>query len=778
MSDSSGPIEELKFFLASQVQSFAGPLLSLLLDQKTNNRKASDNQEPARAALWGECREQLVQVSSAALKNEEWALKMFDSNGRLQSGTASGSLCNLMGSYDQCNEVSNASFCVAHISLETRHPLPFEQCNSSGDGGSDDHDRRQLVWFGFCAPSGCNANNITYIARQLLNSSRSLRSLSLDHIDCHRQQQQQQQDLDLRWRTSSILSIVLLFVVVVATIVASALPIRRQGKSKQHNHQSSRKSNLSIDTLLLFVNTFSLSRNANKLMQKRKQVSVATTTTAAIGISNLAVIDGLRVISIIWIIIIHSYNFAFQWLWFDNSFQVRNVYKSIWLQWIANGTFSLDNLFVMSGFLAHLKLGSDSGGRSSASQMLKYILRRYLRLAPIMLALILLSVALFPSLSSLSFNMANTSVMFGEWCEKNWFLNAILLQNWIRTPNQCFGHAWFVAVNFQMMLSVQFLFYLLSISVASSHRKFKMLLLLVCLFASQFVSATLVYVNQLQAMPLIPAGSVEKLFEYYRLIYIKPYYWFSSYTIGMLLAAFILEEKKTSKTRTGTIGSRKGRAYPTLFINYSISMMPILVMSLILLSLYPNFVSGSRMSNLEATLYVLLLRPLWSACVASLIYLITCQPNRDVITKTLRYILSLKLWLPLSRLSYISYLIHPALMAIFYGSATSAFHYSSLLIIYFTLGNIVLTFAIAFVLHLLLEIPIQKILAAASDKIWDYLLTHFFSSPTKYSSRVFSHRRLGVAASPINDQGTEAAAAAAAQYNERLTTRAHCTRSL
>lgn len=680
--------EDLKFFLANQAQSFAEPLLSILLDQKTADPLGTSR-----------CRQELVQVSSAALKNQEWALKMFDSSGRLQSGLASGSLYNLLGSYDQCLASQNrTSFCLAHVAaFGWRFELPFEEYNTRAG-------QQSAVKFGFCAPASCNTNNITLIARHLFNSSRWLRSLSLLNVECH-PQQQQQDSLLFGWRISSIVSILLLLV----TIVGSIMSTRKSATTTSNNNNNNK----------WLLDTFSIRRTANKLMQKRKQLK-----SPLVGEHEhkhrhrqqpqTVVLDGLKVISTIWIIIIHSYNFAFQWLAFDNHFRVQNVYQSIWLQWIANGTFSIDNFFIISGFLAYLKQQQQQQPppqQDSGQLRIAPITRRYLRLVPTMLVVILLSVALFPSLNWLSFNMANTSPMFSDWCEKNWFLNALLLQNWIRTPNQCFGHTWFVAADFQLMLVMQFVLFVCS-QVACS-KGARMLVLSVCLIASQVLSATLVYTNQLQPMPVIPAESVDKLNEYFRLVYIKPYYWLSSYTIGMLLAMLVVRDKHVSNEASS-------RRRKMIHHDLIASVMPILVICLILFSLFPYFFH-SRMSNLQSSLYVLFARPLWSLSVGSLLYQLIRQPantHRDnLVIKTLRAILGARVWLPLSRLSYLAYLLHPALMAIFYGSATSPIRYSSPLFLYFSVGNIVLTFGAAFVFYLFLEIPLQTILLKAANKI-------------------------------------------------------------
>lgn len=69
-------------------------------------------------------------------------------------------------------------------------------------------------------------------------------------------------------------------------------------------------------------------------------------------------------------------------------------------------------------------------------------------------------------------------------------------------------------------------------------------------------------------------------------------------------------------------------------------------------------------------------------------------------------ILSWKGFVPFSRLTYSAYIIHPVIMAIFYGSRESVFDYSPSLLTYFALGNIVVTYSLSFVMSLLFESPL------------------------------------------------------------------------
>lgn len=66
--------ENLKFFLVNQMQSFASIVLETMLDKRFYNESATYLTETANP-ITVVCRQELIQLSSSALKNELWALK-------------------------------------------------------------------------------------------------------------------------------------------------------------------------------------------------------------------------------------------------------------------------------------------------------------------------------------------------------------------------------------------------------------------------------------------------------------------------------------------------------------------------------------------------------------------------------------------------------------------------------------------------------------------------------------------------------------------------------
>lgn len=123
----------------------------------------------------------------------------------------------------------------------------------------------------------------------------------------------------------------------------------------------------------------------------------------------------------------------------------------------------------------------------------------------------------------------------------------------------------------------------------------------------------------------------------------------------------------------------------------------------ILIAMQPAM-NGQTPSELQSALYSALSRPLWACATGWMIF--ACMTNQG---GPVAHILSARCFVPLSRLTYPAFLIHPIVIAVFYGSRETSFHFSHYLMLYLILGNIVITYASAFVLSALFELPLLSL---------------------------------------------------------------------
>lgn len=119
--------------------------------------------------------------------------------------------------------------------------------------------------------------------------------------------------------------------------------------------------------------------------------------------------------------------------------------------------------------------------------------------------------------------------------------------------------------------------------------------------------------------------------------------------------------------------------------------------------MYPGM-NGHIYNEYFSALYSSLSRPLWALSTGWVMY--ACMNGFGGIINT---ILSSRVFTPLSRVSYSAFLTHPVIMVVLYGNQSYPIKFSHYLMIYFTLGHIILTFLFAFVLTITFEMPILSI---------------------------------------------------------------------
>lgn len=158
--------------------------------------------------------------------------------------------------------------------------------------------------------------------------------------------------------------------------------------------------------LAQFLIAFSVKSNAAKIMNTDSDVN------------SIQVLHGMRVIMMLWIISGHSYSFAMQWLMFQNPQQLQNAPKSVMSQLMANGTFSVDSFFFISGLLVAF-IGLKGLHRSKGHfNFIYYYLHRYLRMTPLMMVIIAFCATLLKYTGS-GPNWSDSIQMYDQWCKSN-----------------------------------------------------------------------------------------------------------------------------------------------------------------------------------------------------------------------------------------------------------------------------------------------------------------------------------------------------------------------
>lgn len=193
---------------------------------------------------------------------------------------------------------------------------------------------------------------------------------------------------------------------------------------------------------------FSFVRNSSKLLN----------TSTAKG--PLACLNGLRVISMFWVIQGHTYEFSLQSL-ANPIYALTLLRDRFTFEAVDNATFSVDTFFFLSGLLvAYLtvKEYKDKGKMN----WIYYFLHRYWRITPLYAYTLLIFLVLFTYMTAgpfawMSSNPYGAVYHIASSCRSYWWSNLLYINNFY--PNygdlgECMSWTWYLANDMQFYIII------------------------------------------------------------------------------------------------------------------------------------------------------------------------------------------------------------------------------------------------------------------------------------------------------------------------------------
>uniref|UniRef100_L7LX95 Nose resistant-to-fluoxetine protein N-terminal domain-containing protein n=1 Tax=Rhipicephalus pulchellus TaxID=72859 RepID=L7LX95_RHIPC len=636
------------------------------------------------------CRNDTLFYLDRLRNGSPWALKMFDSTAKPESGVLTGGL-TFLGYYSECiaalpsgrhaviaNESQvptfTSTYCLATVSFKNAQPWPpkgFPKYLWNELHGNS-------MRFGLCVPSSCGEKEITELAAEFVQAFD--RGVNATSTACSPSREPYVSNVP----AISVTCVLMLFVVM--AFVGTAYDVAQNLGSSHKKPSSSR----SVDTTMAsnegLVNGGPIVDRGSPFTRALLAFSIPANAAKIFNTGGpkefIQVIHGLRFFSMAWIILGHTFSFSTQWITYRNMDDVLVIHKDIITQGLANGTVTVDTFFFISGLLVvyvTMKQLASNGGNTS---WLQFYVHRYWRMTPLMMAVIAFCAVLLPYCGD-GPRWKESIATYDLTCKANWWVNAMYLQNFIHRTEMCLNHTWYSAVDFQ--------FYFVSpVVIIFLYRRpqLGMLLIAVSVIASGCYTAAYTAIYDLPAAPYMSSITpVEKMNDFMGYVYVKPYCRIGPFLIGMA-TGYILHRTQ------GSIIIRKRYRW----LGW---MTCAAVMLGVLYAMWPANTGQYTPSRSWAAVYGGFARSTW-ALGLSWIIIASVAGYGGVVSK----ILSWKALVPLSRLTFSAYIIHPVLMVLFYGSREESFDYSTFLLIYFAIGNIVLTYLASLVLSLVFEAPI------------------------------------------------------------------------
>ncbi len=394
--------------------------------------------------------------------------------------------------------------------------------------------------------------------------------------------------------------------------------------------------------------------------------------------SNYAAIDGIRAVSILLVLIFHTF-FVFHLSHPDHTiFTLLDEFGLGWA-WAWNGDKGVDVFFVMSGFLISGILFREQS-KNNRIDLKRFYLRRYLRLTP-----------------AYYFALTVYWLMNGPHSEWIW-ANYLYVSNFIHYSHQAMGWTWSLAIEEQFY----FIYPLLLIALLKYTKRPG--IALVWLFIASFFVRAFVVLNdpEISQSPGSRMYADPEYFDhFFTILYDNLHTRFGSLVIGCLAAYgfhyYKPELDRFANSLTGIFATFLG-----LFL-------------IVFFMMFPSFSPAYDSNQGWHVAYYIFNRNLFSIGVG--IIIIACLLQRHVIADLLRGFFGLRFWYPLATLSYSLYLIHLIVMAavipyLINLTLTHPLQYdwsTTTLLIYGFIISTVISLIVATAMYLTLEKPIMNL---------------------------------------------------------------------
>ncbi|XP_071839750.1 O-acyltransferase like protein-like [Apostichopus japonicus] len=436
----------------------------------------------------------------------------------------------------------------------------------------------------------------------------------------------------------------------------------------------------SVGRLETLISSCSAIYTADKILSAKKSAS------------SLACLNGIRVLSMFWIIWGHCNNFIIYQRLDNLKYLVEDVVNRYWFNSTLFASYSVDTFFVLSGLLVTYLTLKELQARNGKMNWPLYYIHRFWRLTPAYM----MTIAFFTSLKVHIGTGADKVEIAGyesEPCREYWWTNLLYINNLYPFPGilgGCAGWSWYLANDMQFFI-ISPLFILLLF-----HRKTSKVgvvsVWLVCL-ASCIVTAfltgyygvplgkSITYYNDRLA-ELEPDGSNSDI------IYGKPYCRIQSYMVGMFVGYMLYRHFHMKKINMH---------WMTCTVSW---FFAIGIMYTLLYALHPTGGREEPLPQWFSAVWGGVCRTLWSMGVAWVAF--ACCTGRGGLINSF---LSWSFWTPMARLTYGAYLLHPIIIFGFLRTKKILFHWTYPEMVMFTCGSVVLSYIAALLLSIFIEGP-------------------------------------------------------------------------
>ncbi|CAH0398541.1 unnamed protein product [Chilo suppressalis] len=305
-----------------------------------------------------------------------------------------------------------------------------------------------------------------------------------------------------------------------------------------------------IGFLVIISTTYDLYSNFQLRQRPNKMYccfSVYTNTKRFLTFNSnpeaLECVDGIRAISMLWVVVGHTYSMTF----LGFVYNVQDILE--WMRlftstWVNSAPLSVDTFFLLSGILVVYS----TTGKISKSRFIRtvhlFYMNRLLRIFPLLATVILLQASVFNYLSDGPFWMNVGAAT--ENCRKYWWSALLHVQNYVNPTRVCIPQTWYLSVDMQL-----YIFSPLILVWLFGSRKFAWGVLC-CIFLLSLVSASVYSFIYDFSAALVQPNRMFEIVNYFETYYFNTLARAPPFFVGMIYG-YILHLYRGKKVRITSV---------------------------------------------------------------------------------------------------------------------------------------------------------------------------------------------------------------------------------
>ncbi|KAG8200755.1 hypothetical protein JTE90_022356 [Oedothorax gibbosus] len=621
-----------------------------------------------------QCMREAMQLIGGIKSIKPWAIRFIDASAKIMDGILTGSMSSF-GSYDECVDTMVLSeksrdkgkllFQGQYCSIDVTPPLPDKpkfykldevvpELKNFSQGGNVVNEAAKYAHFfhfltlrlGICVPSGCSVDDIN----QVIQTVTSRIAISPKVSRCELKQLDDFTPLRI-------------FVICVLCFAGLLLVIGS-----------------SIDFYAYYFNKKFLSTTAQVLLCFSMITNFRKFTNTKTSSDTLSCLNGIRFLCMSWIVLGHTYiNVNFQI--FLGLEKVRSYARDFAFQAVINATVAVDTFFCMGGLLVvylTVKLVKKGGHEFNIGL---YLFHRIWRIIPVYLYVILFM--FIGGMMGSGPIWYDSTEKYLQACRDNWWTNLIFINNFYNADNMCIPQSWYIACDMQLYIAV-----ILILLPLLRWPRIGLGLTVMTIIASILCAGVGTYIHNFPPTMLFAHPDPDQRIEYWAKLYFRPFVHAGPYCVGML-AGYLLAVKPDLKI-------------PRVFqwIGWSLAF----ISNFAVLYGVVEWNRGVDPTFWGGLIYASLNRTAWAIGVAWMI--VCCSTGHGGV---INYILSWKAFVPLGRLTFIVYLIHPIVQIAIVGNIRTQIQPDHWFAVWIFLGNLCVTYATAFAGSMLVESPLMAL---------------------------------------------------------------------